>query len=168
MHGRPMRLPFAGGALPSGAALLLLRLVVGPMLAYHGYRKLDAGVGKFVATVDRAGFPFPELLARATIVIELVGGICLLLGLLTRVWGGLVTSQMLLIVAKVKWDVGLLGPPGKGAGFELDLLYAATAAALLIAGPGLLALDHAIGLEIDLTSRPAAPRRPEGAVRARA
>ena len=161
MQGRPMRLPFAGGALPSGAALLVLRLVVGPMLAYHGYRKLDAGVGRFVTTVSRLGFPLPELLARATIVIELVGGICLALGLLTRVWSGFVTVQMLLIVAKVKWDVGLLGPPGKGGGFELDLLYAVIAAALLIAGPGLLALDHAIGLEVDLTPRPEPVRRGE-------
>jgi len=167
MQGRPLRLPFAGGAVPSGAAQLVLRLVMGPILAYHGYRTLDAGVGKFVATVDRLGFPFPELLARATIVIELAGGICLAVGLLTRVWAGFVTLQMLLIVARVKWDVGLFGPPGKGGGFELDLLYAAIAAALLIAGPGLLALDHAIGLEIDPTAK-ASPFPREDAVRAEA
>jgi putative oxidoreductase len=157
-----MRLPFAGGALPSGAALLALRLVTGPLLAYHGYRKLDAGVGKFVGLVARYGFPFPELLARATIVIEFVGGICLVLGLLTRLWGGLVTAQMLLIVAKVQWHNGLFGPPGRGGGFELNLLYAVIAAALLVGGPGMLALDHAVGLEIDRTPR-TARRRPEGA-----
>jgi putative oxidoreductase len=165
MQDRPMRLRFAGGALPSGAALLVLRLVMGPMLAYHGYRKLDAGVGRFVATVARYGFPFPELLARATIVIELVGGICLTIGLLTRIWGGFLTLQMLLIVAKVQWHQGLFGPPGRGGGFELNLLYTVIALALVIAGPGLLAVDHAIGLEIDLTPRPDAVRR-EGPVRA--
>ncbi|MGH8733468.1 MAG: DoxX family membrane protein, partial [Burkholderiales bacterium] len=117
----------------SGAALLAIRVVMGPMLAYHGWQKLDS-VGKFVATVDRYGFPFPELLARATIAIELVGGICLALGLLTRLWGALATTQFLLIVVKVKWDVGLFGGGGR-SGFELDLLYAATAAALLLAGP---------------------------------
>ncbi len=156
-----MRLPLAGGALPSGAALLALRLVMGPLLAYHGYRKLDAGLGTFVGTVARYGFPFPDVLARATVVIELVGGICLTIGLLTRVWGGFVTLQMLLIVAKVQWHHGLFGGPGQGGGFELNLLYAVIAAALLIAGPGLLALDHAIGLEIDLTPRPARVRRQE-------
>ncbi|HEV7536009.1 MAG TPA: DoxX family protein [Acidimicrobiia bacterium] len=160
-----MRLAFAAGALPSGAAPLLLRLVVGPMLAYHGYRKLDAGVGRFVATVHRYGFPLPEVLARATIVIELVGGVCLTIGLLTRVWSGFVTLQMLLIVAKVKWHVGLFGPPGKGGGFELDLLYAVVAAALLIAGPGLFAVDHAIGLEVALSPDPE-PRRRDDPIRA--
>ena len=152
MHLGPIRLPFVSGPLPSGAALLAIRVVMGPMLAYHGYKKLDAGIGNFVATVDRYGFPFPELLARATIVIELVGGICLALGLLTRLWGALATTQFLLIVAKVKWDVGVFGAAGR-SGFELDLLYAATAAALLLAGPGLLALDHLLGLE----TNPAAP-----------
>jgi len=38
--------------------------------------------------------------------------------------------QMLLIVARVKWDVGLFARRAKGGGFELDLLYAAIAAAL--------------------------------------
>jgi putative oxidoreductase len=165
MQTRPIRRQFPSGALPSGAALLAIRLVMGPMLAYHGYRKLDAGVGKFVTTVARSGFPLPELLARATIVIELVGGICLALGLLTRLWSGLLTMQMLLIIAKVKWDVGLLGPPGKGGGYELDLLYAVTAAALLIAGPGLLALDHLLGLETD-PNQETTPDRRSGPVRA--
>ena len=154
-----IRLPFVSGPLPSGAALLAIRLVMGPMLAYHGYRKLDAGVGKFVATVARDGFPLPELLARATIVIEFVGGICIALGLLSRLWGALITLQFALIVAHVKWHFGLLGPPGRGGGFELDLLYAVTAAAILIAGPGLLALDHLIGLEVDLSQEAAAVRR---------
>ena len=154
-----IRLSFVSGPLPSGAALLAIRLVMGPMLAYHGYRKLDAGVARFVATVARDGFPLPGLLARATIVIELVGGICIALGLLSRLWAALITMQFLWIVAQVKWDVGLLGPPGRGGGFELDLLYAVTAAAVLIAGPGLLALDHLVGLETDLSADAAAVRR---------
>jgi putative oxidoreductase len=145
MHFGPIRSPFQSGPIPSGAALLTIRLVMGPMLAYHGYTKLH-DVGKFVATVNRYGFPFPDLLARATIVIELVGGICLALGLLTRLWGALATTQFLLIVAKVKWGVGVFGQPGRN-GFELDLLYAVTATALLLAGPGLLAVDHWLGLE---------------------
>lgn len=158
MQVGPIRLPFANGPLPSGAALLAIRLVVGPMLAYHGYDKISGGVDQFVATVDRVGFPLPELLARGVIAIELVGGICLTLGFLTRLWGALATAQFLLIVAKVKWDVGLLGPPGR-TGFELDLLYGVTAAALLLAGPGVLAVDHVLGVEQTPAREPARDRR---------
>ena len=156
MHVGPIRLPFVSGPLPSGAALLAIRVVMGPMLAYHGWKKLDGGVEKFVATVDRLGFPLPELLARATIMIELIGGICLAVGLLTRLWAALATIQFLLIVAQVKWDVGVFSQGGR-SGFEIDLMYAATAAALLLAGPGLLALDHRLGLESD-------PRGDTGAI----
>ena len=146
MQWGPISLPFGSGPLASGAALLAIRVVMGPMLAYHGWKKLDGGVGKFVSTVARSGFPFPELLARATIMIELVGGVCLAAGLLTRLWSALATLQFLMIVAKVKWAVGVFGQAGR-SGFELDLLYAVTAAALLLAGPGLLAVDHWLGLE---------------------
>ena len=147
MQARLIRLPLGSGARSSGTALLAIRLVMGPMLAWHGFKKIEGGVEQFVDTVDRLGFPLPELLARGVIALELVGGICLALGFLTRLWGGLLTVQMLLIVFKVKWDVGLFGPPGRGGGFEIDLLYAVTGAALLVAGPGLVALDHLLGLE---------------------
>jgi len=160
MNLGPIRLPFHSGAIPSGAGLLAIRLVMGPMLAYHGYKKLH-DVGKFVATVDRSGFPFPELLARATIGIELVGGICLAFGLLTRLWSALATTQFLLIVARVKWGVGVFGQAGR-SGFELDLLYAVTAAALLLAGPGLLAADHWLGLETDPLRDEPVRVRPDG------
>jgi uncharacterized membrane protein YphA (DoxX/SURF4 family) len=166
MRSRLLRVPFANGALSSGAALLALRLVMGPMLAWHGYKKIEGGVESFVGTVDRLGFPLPDLLARGVIVLELVGGLCLTVGLLTRLWGGLLTAQMLLIVFKVKWDVGVLGEPGR-SGFELDLLYAVTGAALLMAGPGLAAIDHVLGLETNPARAPEpTPARRDDEVRA--
>jgi putative oxidoreductase len=163
MQTRPLRLPFLSGPLPSAAALLAVRVVIGGLLALHGYRKLDAGVGKFVGSVARYGFPFPGFLARATIVIELVGGLCLMLGLLTRGWAALVTLEMLWIIAKVSWSVGPIGQGGR-PGFELNLLYAVSATALLIAGPGLLAVDHLLGLEADPADE--APARRGDGVRA--
>ena len=133
----PIRLPFVSGAMSSGVALLAVRLVMGPMLAYHGYRKIEGGVEQFVGDCRQPRLPAPRVTGPGHIALELLGGICIALGLLTRLWGGLLTIQILLIVFKVKWDVGVFGPPGRGGGFELDLLYAVTGAALLIAGPGL-------------------------------
>ena len=158
MGARLVRVPFTGGALSSGAALLAVRLVMGPMLAWHGYKKIEGGIENFVGTVDRAGFPLPELLARGVVVLELVGGICIALGLLTRLWSGLATVQFLLIITKMKWDLGLSGSGGR-SGYELDLMYGVTAAALLIAGPGRFALDRLLGLEAGPGHQPAAPAR---------
>ena len=87
--------------------------------------------------------PAPGLVSRAVVVIELVGGLCLLAGLLTRVWALLLAAQMVSIVFVVKWDNGLVGVAGK-SGFELELLIAASAATLFLIGPGLFAVDRAL------------------------
>jgi putative oxidoreductase len=141
------------------AAALVMRVIVGPIMAYHGWKKLDGGVGnfaKFVATLD---IPAPELVARLVVMIELAGGIFLLLGLLTRLWALLVAGQMISIVFMVKWEAGLLGPPGQGGGYELDLVIAACALGLLFIGPGRFSLDHLLPLERVPGGRPKATTR---------
>ena len=140
-------------AMPSTAAgpdmaALVIRVVVGPVLAYHGYRKVDSGVGNFIeSTVTRLDVPLPTLVGYAVVAIELIGGLCLLAGLLTRLWGLLVAVEMVAIVFVVKADVGLIAPRGVGVGFELDLVVAACAVALVILGPGRVSLDGALGWE---------------------
>ena len=114
----------------------------------------------FVGTVDRLGFPLPELLARGDHRHRARGRDLPRPRPPDAALGRPGHRPDLLIVFKVKWDVGLIGPPGRGGGFELDLLFAVTAAALLIAGPGLLALDHLLGLEANPTPlRPPPDRR---------
>lgn len=137
-------------------AALVLRLVVGPVMAYHGYLKVDRGVGGFadnVAEIQILGMNMPRMAGYLVVAIELVGGLCLLAGFLTRAWGALLAVQMLLIPFLVKSDTGLIAAQGAGGtGFEIDLLIAACAIALVLMGPGALALDSLLGVE-----RPAAP-----------
>jgi putative oxidoreductase len=132
-------------------AALALRLVVGPVMAYHGYLKLDRGVGGFadnVAQLEVLGMALPRVMGYVVVGIELIGGLCLLAGFLTRIWSALLATQMLLIPFVVKSQVGLIAPQGAdGTGFELDLLIAACALALVLMGPGALALDRLLGLE---------------------
>ena len=132
-------------------AALAIRVVVGPVMAYHGYQKLNRGVGGFadsVAQLEVLGMALPRLTGYVVVAIELIGGLCLLAGLLTRIWGALLAVQMLLIPFVVKSQVGLVAPSGSpGTGFELDLLIAACALALVLMGPGALALDGLLGVE---------------------
>jgi uncharacterized membrane protein YphA (DoxX/SURF4 family) len=65
----------AGYALP-------LRLIVGYGFMEHGYAKLARGPDSFTAILHAIGTPAPALLAWATICVELLGGLAVLLGVL--------------------------------------------------------------------------------------
>ncbi|MGH9041830.1 MAG: DoxX family protein [Acidimicrobiia bacterium] len=148
---------------------LVLRLVVGPVMAYHGYQKLNRGVGGFadnVAQIELLGMNLPRMTGYLVVAIELVGGLCLLAGFLTRIWATLLASQMLLIPFLVKSDIGLVAPSGAdGTGFEIDLLIAASAISLVLMGPGALALDSLFGVERRRTPAPEAGEREVAATR---
>ena len=65
-------------------ATLLIRILVGAVFLSEGIQKFlypdQLGVGRFV----KIGIPFPEGMAPFVGVVEIVGGACLLLGILTR------------------------------------------------------------------------------------
>ncbi|WP_235192532.1 DoxX family protein [Mycobacterium asiaticum] len=65
------------------AATILIRLMAGGVFLWEGVIKFvfpNQGVGRFT----KIGIPFPELSADFVGVLEIVGGILLLLGLFTR------------------------------------------------------------------------------------
>lgn len=125
------------------AGLLLLRLFGGGLMAYHGWQKLERGVGSMVPGLERINAPVPELLGPAVVWLELAGGILLAAGALTSVWAALLAVEMLLTTWLFKADSGLIAPQG-GAGAELDLLYFAVFAAVLLLGSGRWSVDEVL------------------------
>ena len=80
--------------------------------------------------------------------VELVGGILLIVGLLSRLVALLITIDLVVAVLLVKTGVGLLSPmDSPGVGAELDLALIAGLLAVLFVGPGRYSLDHALGIE---------------------
>jgi putative oxidoreductase len=75
--------------LSHDVALVLLRLSGLGLALFHGYGKVLAlATGKgdgFVAGVESLGFPLPGLFAWAAALAEFLGGLCVALGLGTRV-----------------------------------------------------------------------------------
>jgi putative oxidoreductase len=118
---------------------LVLRVAVGVVFAMHGWQKLTmmgfAGVGGFFGSL---GIPAPELAAVAVTLLELVGGIALILGLGTRIAGALLAANMLVALALVHLPNGFFADAG---GFEFVFTLFAAAGFFALAGPGAISLD---------------------------
>ena len=128
--------------------LLVIRLVVGSLMAAHGAQKLFgwfgghglAGVaGYFESLGFRPGRPF----AVAAGVTEFAGGLLLALGLLGPIAPALVVSVMIVAAMSVHWEHGVFAMTN---GIEVPLLYGTIAAALALTGPGAISLDALFGL----------------------
>lgn len=118
--------------------LLALRLGVAVIFLSTGYDKLFGSPEKWLAWFPKQGFP--SYFAYIAGSLELFGGVLLVLGLLTRVIGLLLTVQMALAV----WKVSL---PHSGIhnveGYGLPLMLSVACFALFTLGAGLLSLDRA-------------------------
>jgi putative oxidoreductase len=117
----------------------------------HGYAKLARGPEKFAGVLQALGVPSPHLLAWATILVELLGGLAAALGAFVAIAS--VPMAIVLIVAMftVHLRYGFssiklvavtaaspqFGPPG----YECNLLYLACLAALVLGGSGRLSID---------------------------
>jgi putative oxidoreductase len=143
------RMTLAGSRLRSELAPwapIPLRLIVGYGFVEHGFAKIARGPDSFAAILQALGVPAPHFMAWVSILIELLGGLAVLVG-------GLVTlasipMAMLLFVAiftvhlpngfsSVKLvAVTTAGPQFGPVGYEVNLLYLACLAGLVFAGAG--------------------------------
>ncbi len=99
------------------------------------------GVSGFFASL---GVPAPQLAAVVVSLLETVGGVALIFGVLTRLFGLLLTGDMLVAMLLVHRPNGFFAGNG---GVELVLLLGAAALALALTGPGALALDNLLQFE---------------------
>ena len=128
-----------------------LRLIVGYGFMAHGYAKILKGPERFVEIVQAMGVPAPELMAWATIVIELVGGFAILVGAFVLLFSVPMAAILLVATFTVHLPNGfssikLQAVTAAGAqfgqpGYETDLLYLACLAALVLGGAGPYAFD---------------------------
>jgi putative oxidoreductase len=139
-------------------APLVVRIIAGLIMAAHGFQKLQAGPGNFGAFLAQLGVPLPTLMGYVVTLVELGGGILLIIGLFSRLAALLLTIDLVVAILLVKVNVGLIAAPQQGAGAELDLALIAGFLVILLAGPGSLSLDRALGIEEGVAQTPA-PRR---------
>jgi putative oxidoreductase len=129
-----------------------LRLIVGYGFMEHGYAKLSRGPEAFAAILHTMSVPAPHFMAWLTILTELIGGLAVLLGAFVPLVSLPMAAVLFVAMLTVHLPYGFssikllsvtagraqFGPPG----YELDLLYLACLAALVLGGPGPLAIDR--------------------------
>ena len=140
-----------------------IRLIVGYGFMEHGFAKLSRGVDSFAAILQAMGVPEPHLMARTTILIELFGGFAVILGAFVAIVSMPMTALLLVAIFKVHLPYGfssikLLAVTASGAkfgpvGYEVNLLYIACLATLVMGGSGAFAVDGLLGKRDDTRIR---------------
>jgi putative oxidoreductase len=124
----------------SWAAPLAARIVVGWVFLWSGWTKLNQ-LPRMIDNFRDWGIPAPEFFTPLASGIELMGGVLLLIGLLTRFAAVPMMIVMTVAVVSAKWaDVDSLET---FLGFD-EVAYFVMFAWLAIAGPGPVSVDHFI------------------------
>src|SRR5882672_6084928 len=128
-----------------------LRLIVGYGFMQHGFAKLARGLDAFPGILQALGVPAPHFMGWLTILVEIVGGLAVLLGALVPLASIPMAAVLLVAMIAVHLPYGFssiklqavtaagaqFGPPG----YETNLLYLACLAALVLGGSGPLAIE---------------------------
>jgi len=116
-----------------GWGITAVRVAMALVLIYSGWGKWNAGMSAVAGGFEKMGIPFPGVAGPFIAVLELVGGILLLLGIAGRWLGLLYTIEFIVAFFYVKLPAGF-------GGARLDLMLLAGGVVIFLAGPGKAAL----------------------------
>ena len=143
--------PQLGGIYESLAdwAYPLVRITAGLMLLPHAWPKFMVFGAQGVATnvLARRGIEPALAFAYLIMFVELVGGICIAIGFLTRPFALLCLIEMVVIAFKAHMPNGW-GFSVQGGGAEFPVMWAILFLVILIRGGGPYSVDRAIGKEV--------------------
>jgi putative oxidoreductase len=127
--------------------LLLLRLVVFVIMAFHGTQKLlgwwdGGGLDKAEKFFASQGFRPPRLMAAIAGLTETTASVLIGCGLLTVLSVAMLVGVLTNVVAIHARN----GLDQRKHGFEFELMILAGVAAIGLCGPGDWSLDHALGV----------------------
>lgn len=125
-----------GSITPSDIGLPVLRVVLGVIMFIPGTQKLfgwfdGLGIKSTGMFFSKAGYPAGETMAAIAGLTETLGGLGVILGLLTPLAAAGIVGIMINAIC-VKWTGAVLGLTG----VEFEALIIAAAVTLALAGPG--------------------------------
>ena len=130
----------------ASVGLFFVRIVVGVAFAFHGFPKIINPAGwmrDHSLTVPFSGIaiPIPPELQATVAVVEFLGGILLVIGLLTRFWALALCIDMVVAFVFAELPHGTPFVGGGGHTLEPNLTYMVVTFMILLTGPGAVSLD---------------------------
>jgi putative oxidoreductase len=136
--------------------------MVGLGFMTHGYAKLSRGPEMFAAVLHGLRVPFPEMMAWTTILVEVLGGLAVLVGAFLVIVGVPMIVTMLVAVLTVHLPYGFssikllsvtdAGPKFGPPGYETSLLYVVCLLILMWNGAGPFSVENLIARRFNTTA----------------
>ncbi len=107
---------------------------IGVIFIVHSLKKFDPSWQEWLISI---GIP-PEMQLPIALA-ELIGGIFLVVGVLTRITSTVFAVILLGAIFHIRWENGFFVSKG---GWEWDLVMLAAVLAIIVAGPGRVSISH--------------------------
>ena len=114
-----------------------IRASIGAIFIVHSLKKFDPSWQDWL--VNTAGLPAEMQIPIA--LAELIGGILLITGVLTRITGVIFSTILLGAIFHIRWENGFFISQG---GWEWDMIMLAAVLSIIAAGPGRVSISHVI------------------------
>jgi putative oxidoreductase len=111
-----------------------IRASIGAIFIVHSLKKFDPSWQEWLISI---GLP-PELQMPMALA-EFIGGILLVIGVLTRITGAVFAVILMGAIFHIRWENGFFISKG---GWEWDLVMLAAVLAIIAAGPGRASISH--------------------------
>ena len=117
---------------------LLLRLMLGGMMLFHGIDKALHGIGFIKGIMHVHGLP--EMLAYGVFIGEILAPIFIIIGWKSRIWSGVMVINMAMAIYLTQFSaLSKLGAHGAWA-VEIPMFYLLSALAVMLLGSGKYAI----------------------------
>ncbi len=130
----------AAGSTTDDTGKLLLRLMLGGFMLFHGYAKITKGVGGIETSLVTVGLP--AWVAYGVYIGEIFAPLLIIIGYYARIGGAIIAINMIFAItlshSKQLLDLGKSG----GWALELQGFFLLTGLVILLIGPGRFAINR--------------------------